>query len=59
MNVGLWVTPPALLGGACAILWVTTRLERIVAGPAAVGDEDAAPESADNFSESKPPLLVS
>ncbi|MDQ6615729.1 MAG: hypothetical protein M3083_13560 [Actinomycetota bacterium] len=33
MNIGLWITP-AMLAGVCAVLWVTTRLERLVSAPA-------------------------
>ena len=37
MSVGIWITP-ALLAGLFLILWVTTRLERLVTPP------DLAPE---------------
>ena len=37
MIVALWMTP-ALLAGLFAILWVTTRLERLVLAPLVAGE---------------------
>jgi hypothetical protein len=42
MIVGLWMTP-AVLAGLFAILWVTTRLERLVVTPLVAGEFAHAP----------------